>query len=296
MASLADHLGLPCNLLRSVLRSLAEQGLIKRDEIAPDSSISDEPGWTATSVGLKASTSGQMEQLSYERRAFTFVGQLNDLASLRYLQIDGKDLATPGGEPTVNPVPAQARAYFETLARCIQQPEDWKQRHGFPSEVSGILLPEDSRPQEWPSGPVPAAWRRVLVARREYLFVLLMLVADRLIGFAAQPGKWILHAGHPCLDLSDDAAREVFPGLTEVAPTEKWGHAWQNWGKSRNLPADELQSCELLPSGSTLLVRGPLSLIDRIRQVHPDALKGETWIMGGDELLRPCARLEIQPD
>jgi hypothetical protein len=294
MASLADHLGLPCHLLQSVLRSLAEQGLIKRDGIAPDSSISDEPGWTATSIGLKASTSGQVEQSSYDRRAFTFVGRLNDLASLRYLQIDGKNLATLGDEPTVNPVPAQAKAYFETLARCIQQPEDWKQRHGFPGEVSGILLPEDSRPQESPSGPVPPAWRRVLVARREYLFVLLLSVAERLIGFAAQPEKWILQVSHPCINLSEQTAREVFPDMMEVSSPQQWRGAWQSWGQSRGLPIDELQSCELLPSGSTLLVRGPLSLIDRIRQVHPDALKSETWIMGSDELLRPCARLVIQ--
>jgi hypothetical protein len=168
------------------------------------------------------------------------------------------------------------------LRACVEQPAEWKQRHGFPAEVR--------------TAPEPAeAWQQVIIDRPEQLLVLFVLSGEGqepLLGLAVQLPGWQLQTDRPVLMLGP-GWRESLPELAEDPRLELWREAWRGWCQPRGLPAGEIEACILERRGITLVVRAPRPLAERLRAGRSEVLKGETWLLAGDEQTRCAAVVEL---
>jgi hypothetical protein len=168
---------------------------------------------------------------------------------------------------------------------CLEQPEAWKERYGFPRDLIRLL------------GFQPDQWRRVILDRPEHLAALLVLSGDgpgRLAGYAVRPESWVLHSGTPAFALADgwDA---VFPDLV-AEPPGLWEQAWRAWCQPRALPAGEVEACTARRDGHLVRVQAPAKLFERLKAARSDAVKGEAWLVAGSGAIRPVALVELVAD
>jgi hypothetical protein len=87
--------------------------------------------------------------------------------------------------------------------------------------------------------------------------------------------------------------QEVFPDLPAGLLAESWQQAWRTWCQPRGLMGLGIETCPVEPEGHRLRVVAPPRLMERLHATRSDALKGEAWILGGGERLRPAALLDI---
>ncbi|MBL8796843.1 MAG: hypothetical protein JNM56_23280 [Planctomycetia bacterium] len=265
LSALDRRLHLGPQALRPVLNQLCQDGLAQADAA----------GWSPTPLGRRAAEQGDYVRPARARRAFHFRAAPDGTAHFLHLE-------APAAVPWTPP----ADWHFEpaTLARCLEQPADWKRRHAFPLEVEQLLGPEPAAP----------AWQRVIVDRPERQPVLLLLDAagDRLLGFAVKAETWSLHADRPLFDL-EAGGRDVFPDLGPPPTEDDWRQAWREWCQPRGLAALTDDAHRLEPSGPTLQVAVTPRLLERLRAIRSDALRDEAWLLVGDGPLRPAAQLKI---
>jgi hypothetical protein len=270
------HLG--AQVVRQLLRGLERIGLAR--SLPPDA-------WTLTDLGRGALEQGAFPRPVEERRTFSFVEPENPSPPPHFLNVGpAAGVPCPPGE--------EGRFARELLDECLRRPAEWKQRHGFPTDVEEVLdvstpLPENTPPLEM--------WQRVVVDRPERFPAALVLTGgpadgERLQGFAVRPEGWLLQASKPAFELDGDWA-EVFPDLVRDPAADVWRPAWRAWCQPRGLPASEVEACSVELHDCRLRVLAPPRLVDRLRAARSDVFKGEAWVLAGTGRLRQAAVLEL---
>jgi hypothetical protein len=264
IARLAASLGLtPAFIFRS-LADLKDEGFV----------FCEHDAWVAAPSAQAALDRGQVELVRLERRVFAFLAPFEGSAA-RFVQLitePGDAVATPAPD-----IPFDPRA----LLSCFERSAEWKRTHGFPLDAS---LPTEG-----------AEWRRVIVDLAERV-VLAVIRSEAVDGdemaFWVEPAGWRLESRRPAFRL-DEPERQDAPVLVSETPSDHWRRAWHDWCHPRNLPAVEVDRCSVKVVGHRLIVQSSRRLIDRLRLLRSDALKGEAWILAGDGLARQAALLEI---
>jgi hypothetical protein len=293
----AVHLG--SSTLRQILRGLEKQNLVATSlASSPRASDGLTEGWTLTPSGRSAAERGSYPISLRERRVFYFVRAGTELMEFHFLNFAEPD----GASSAALPIDESLEFHPELLIACVHQTPAWKTRHGFPLDVTEVL-PLPGQPSGAASGLASvdksgwsSLWQRVILDRPCYLFVVLLLgqvSLDRLTAFAVKPEGWKLHGTDPCFALGAAVWPELFPVLATATPLEVWRQAWRGWCQPRNLPAQETDACELEHVGARLRVRMSKRLVERLRAIRSDALKGEAWILAGEGPLRPAALIEV---
>ena len=150
-AELEGRLNLGRQYLGRLLGDLASAGLAEADPAGR---------WRVTGAGRAIVEGSESRHTAYERRAFHF----RDSPPGEFVPLDGAGCSAVSPPPGWSFDPAALRC-------CIDQPPDWKRRHGFPAEVRALLTPDQpERPGE------PPAWQRVVLARAEHLVLALAVV------------------------------------------------------------------------------------------------------------------------
>jgi hypothetical protein len=266
------HLGRA--LLRQVVAQLEAEQLVAPCEGG---------AWSLTGEGQKALVQGDYQREVNERRVFDFAEPQRPDGPPVFLRLQ-RDLV-------FEPWFAVGDWHFDArvLEEVARRPDAWKERHGFPTDVREILLPQTNAVEAPP-------WQRILLDRPAHLIAVLILVPaadghEQLQAFAVRRDGWELDSREPVFTLPDGKAL-VADFVTE--PTaDDWRQAWRAWCQPRSLPAAEVEACALEPSGWRLRVLANSRLIDRLRSARSDALKGEAWVLAGTGRLRPAARLEL---
>lgn len=294
-SAVAERLQLGPQLVRQVLQRLAGEGLAR---------VNGGGHWRPTSLGRDAATQGDYPGLDHERRRFVFVESgrpdrpphflsLNDAGCSPWLT--GDDWRFDAG----------------LLHACVRKPLEWKQRHGFPLDVEGIVSAgcegAAPAPEEEPEAgtvlPLPRSlcrppdWQRVVVDRPQCLLAALVRVpaeggGDCLVGLPVRADNWVMQADSPAFCLGAEW-REVFAELEEEPSDEAWRLAWRAWCQPRRLPPAEVDACVLERQGHRLLLRTTKRFIDRLRAARSDVLRGEAWVLAGSDRIRPAALLEL---
>ena len=208
-----------------------------------------------------------------ERRVFTFV--------------EGEDAGRPPLFAALHgpaaPLAPGAGWRFDAsaLETCIRRPDEWKTRHGFPTDVDALLAPPT------PQSRTPADWRRLILDRPEQ--ILLVFVKEegpdaRRLGFAVRPEDWVLQTQAPALTLGT-GAEELAPDADEPTP-EAWREAWREWGRQRGLPDADV--CRIESAEDRVRVFAPRTLTERLGGERTDA-----WLLAGTGRTRVAAPLEI---
>ncbi len=239
--------------------------------------------WSLTDEGCRAQGENHFVRTERRRRVIYFVEDRPAGARAQqpphFLNVNapGAGPLAPGEEWRFDPA---------VLEGALRQPDEWKRRHEFPADLRRLLAPE----------PADAGdqWNRVILDRPEHLAVLLVLAGEgpgRLLGFAVRSGGWVLPAVRPAFELGP--WQEVFPDLAEEPAAELWQQAWRAWCQPRNLPANEVEACQLRREGHVLRVQAPAKLVERLRAARSDAVKGEAWLLAGAGPIRPATVVEL---
>jgi hypothetical protein len=288
-----SHLRLGIQLTGRILRRLATDGLVQLAE----------NGWTLTHSGKRMLAGETILEAASERRSFYFIAN----APHRSPQF----LSLPPGVATPCPAPDLVEMDVSALVNCVDQPMDWKVRHGFPLDVVGVLQPGKESPpihspenadssSNAPSQPHAAErllppWQRVAVVHPEsvILFVASIPSADGggLIGFAVQQKGWVLQGREPIH--FPEGWREAIPRLAEPISAQGWRQAWRSWARSAGLSSAQSADCHLECQGHHLVTTVPSAVFGRLRAARSEALKGEVWILAGDDRVRQAAQLQI---
>jgi hypothetical protein len=242
--------------------------------------------WRLTEPGRQAQRNGAFPQPAQERSAFYFVDSQRPELPPRFVH-----LATVA----TTPWPAQDGWKFDTscLTQCVQQPLEWKRRHGFPSDVEEVLMPAPGNAAD--SGS--AAWQRIVLDQPERLLAVLVQApgqagGNRLLGFAVHPKGWALNAAVPTFD-SPLGLADLFADHDAEPPPERWRQAWLAWGQHNNLTAAELDAGNVERRDHRLRVNTSRAVLERLRAAKSEALRGEAWVLAGEERVRVAAQLEI---
>jgi DNA-binding MarR family transcriptional regulator len=214
-----------------------------------------------TESGRQAAAQGEYPRAQQQRRPFYFWhASWCEPARSRYVALANVDkqpwLAAPEIPCAVDPLEA-----------CLSQPAEWKRRHGFPQEVRKLLT--------------SSGWEQVVLAAPLRLFAAVVRTAAlQLVAVAVQPRNWELQAGHPVLLVPDE---DWMPAATD----QEWRQSFVDWCRERQIAEEEASACTLTWQDERLLVLGPMAVEERLRLA-----KGEAWVLAGDGLVRPAARLE----
>jgi hypothetical protein len=268
---LQQRLALPLPAIRRLLDALAAGQLVQ----------SGPAGWGLTERGRQLLHEGIQRTLLRERAVFPFVERLGP---------QGERQAPPHFFPAREAASADWQAENGTrfdpalLRACVAQPEDWKRRFDFPTEVHALVEPH------------AGDWQPVLVDRTERPLVALACCAagagaDRLQGFAGEVNGWRLDA-EPMLDLPAETCA-LLPELCPRPTDEDWRQAWLSWCRQRNLPAHEAEHSRLRRMDHRLEVEAPPRLVERLRLAKSDIFRDDAWVLAGDGYLRQAARLHL---
>jgi hypothetical protein len=277
LQSLDERLHLGRQVVLQSLRGLEAEGLVER---SPPS------GWQLTSRGQQGLTHRAYPALVLERRAFSFLERLEDNGSRR-LPPHFVNLREWPGVPWA----ADTDHPFDVnlLLACPKQADAWKQTYGFPSDVEALAVPGAAL--EGAAG-IPD-WQRVVLDRPERLLAAVIVTAEEppcLQIFAARQEGWTLHADEALATVERDWL-ELLPVLADF-PMTAWQQAWRAWGQQRGLPAAAAENCRLIIESECLKVESE-PLLEHLRGTRHEVLKGDTWLLAGEGLLRPAARIVV---
>jgi hypothetical protein len=261
-----------------MFQSLARDGLIQRGE---------DGNWRPTPAGVRALAEGRYERAQEKRRAFAFLAPLGGGPAHFVNILEAPDVAGafPAFESGFDPAEYHA---------CFAQKAEWKRRHGFPESVTATPPFFDGIEE---SASQASDWRRVIVDHASRAVLALAQTADAegtkgMLGFWIDPRGWILHSTRPAVRWRD-GWQEVIPRLRDEIPLEAWRKSWKEWCSSRGLPVADVERCSMIARDHRLIVHASRRLIERLKALRSDALKGEAWLLVGDGAVRRAALLEV---
>ncbi len=273
-----DALSLKPSFLAGMLQGLARDGLIL---------LGEDGTWKPTPAGERALAEGRYEQAQEKRRVLAFLTALDGGTPhfVNLLESPEAAGAIPAVEPAFDPA-----AYYA----CFTQTLEWKRRHGFPENLTAT--PSFSGGTE-PTSSAPSDWRRVLVDHASQAVLALVQTVDArgmtgMLGFWIDPRGWVLHCARPAVRWRD-GWRQVFPALRDEIPAEAWRKTWHEWCHPRGLPVADVERCSLIAPDHRLIVYASRRLIERLKALRSDALKGEAWLLAGEGAVRRSALLEV---
>ena len=270
------HVGLP--VLRQALRHLKSSGLVEADAANV---------WNPTALGQAARLVGHYVAFGRERRTFYF--HRSQAASPQFL-----NLVNPATVPW--PTGDDWKVDSNVLQKCILRSSEWKRTHGFPLDIEEVIV--DSEPTAV-SEPESAIRQGVICHQPECLAVVLLKARteprmEHLVGFEFDPNGWKLNSAKAVLDLLL-AEPDLYCELTPEPPAEQWRHVWMEWGKANGLTQGETANCALEVRNHRLQVYAPRSVLDKLRAMRNEVLRGRIWVLAGNDLIRTAALLDIGP-
>jgi hypothetical protein len=295
---LNDSLHLGRQVVRRVLEGLQAEGLV---ESAPHGT------WLVSPLGRQALETRHIPHPRLMRRTFHFVDHQSGTGAGDRLWPHFLALHNSSGIPWP---PADGLTFdVRVLEACLRQPPEWKQKHGFPLDVQEILglSAEGGKGAVGTGGTdpgIPAAgplavppWQAVILDRPEWVLAVILVAAGpngipQLVGLPVRQDGWVLQAASPLFTLAGDW-QEVFPELGEEPTPEAWRQAWRTWCEQRTLSAAEADACGLERRGERLRVAAPPSMVERLRAMRSDVLKGETWLLAGEGQIRAAVLVEL---
>jgi hypothetical protein len=170
------------------------------------------------------------------------------------------------------------------LQACAERPDDWKRRHGFPSDVESVVTFRTGELR------VPV-WERVILDAAEELPVLVAMISggdngvgEHLLGYVIHPRIGL--AATPVFSLGPGWP-EVFPEVAAGQPQAAWRDTWRRWCRGHQIADEDAERVEIVASDTSVRVSGAASLIEPLRPAT------ETWLVAGEGDLRQAARLEM---
>jgi hypothetical protein len=263
-AAALDHLRVDRDVLARWLHELSADGLIEPDGEG-----------RLTEQGRQALDSGAYTASVEERRVFTFLDEGDPIRPLLFVPFQGRAVA-------LAPPPGW-RFDATILEECAGRSQEWKTRHGFPTDVEAVLGPTA------PDTEAATNWRRVILDRPEQILIVFIPLDDatrpRRLGFAVRADDWVLQTDAPALSLDEDD-RKALPAMGAEPSPEAWREAWRVWCQRRGL--SDADACRIE------------ALEDRVRVVAPRGLastlggdRNEAWLLAGAGRTRGAAPKEI---
>jgi hypothetical protein len=270
-------------MLRQLLVGLQADGLTTQ---GPDAA------WQLTELGRAADSNGEYPRSTHERRAFHFLQHNQSNSSPTFVHL---------ANASAVPWPAAEGWAFDhsLLKKCLHRPAEWKQRHGFPQDVEEIVDAREASPTSGSveRGGATPEWQRVILDHPEQLMACFVTAPnyrgeERLIGFPVQQQGWKLNSGTRIVDLAGKW-QEDFPDLASDPPVEIWRQALSTWGQAHGVTAGEAAACPVERRQWRLRVTLAPSVLDRLKASKSEAIKGESWLLAGDDRYRAAACLEF---
>jgi hypothetical protein len=232
-------------------------------------------GWQVTPAGHAAVSSASYKQAVRCRRPFWFIDNA---------VCDRPLLFVLPQRPLEATVPPERWAFpANALAACIQQPLEWKERHGFPTDVRAVV----------DLAAAPGDWRAVMIDRAErFLGLVVATVEGSMTAFSVRPEAWGLEREPPAFTLAA-GWQDVLPDLASEPAPEAWRQAWLAWCQQRGVTPADAEFCVLERDGQRLMVRAPKKLGERLRAARGEPLKNEAWLTAGDGRFRTAAQIEL---
>jgi hypothetical protein len=257
-----DSLRVDRDVLTRLLQELATEGLIEPDGEG-----------RLTERGRHSLDAGAYMAAVEERRVFTFLEEGDPKRPLLFIPLQERAVA-------LVPPPGW-RFDAATLEESVGRSQEWKMRHGFPTDVEAVLQPA--------AAPTATGWRRVILDRPEQLLMAFVVSGEparpQRLGFAVRADDWVLQTDAPALSLDEDD-QESLPALGAEPSAEAWREAWRVWCQRRGL--SDADACRIE------------SLEDRVRVIAPRGLastlggdRNEAWLLAGAGRMRVAAPMEI---
>jgi hypothetical protein len=271
--NLSLPLGVP--VIRQVLRQLINDNLVEADAANT---------WRPTPLGHEARLQRKYAFPAYQRRNLYF--HHHEAAPLYMNLINPPTVPWPAGE---------AWKFDRNLVQeCISRPIEWKRDHGFPLDIEELIADSEG---SLAAGSNPENGHRGIEYQPEYLSVVLLKAKtasrkDHLLGFAFSPTGWTMNVTKPVLDWplpKPDSFSELIP----QPETEQWRQVWTEWGKENRLSDTEIADCTLELRDFRLKVLAPRSLLDKLRALRNEVLRGEVWLLTGTDHIRAAGLLDI---
>jgi hypothetical protein len=257
---MARRLGLTAPVLRGLLADLRDADFARHNA---------DGVWHPTPAGSAAAAAGTFTDVDLARESFCFAAD-----SLMFLPL------TATGTPVETDAPP---GLLDAIGDCATRPAEWKQSHGFPTDVTAVL----DATAETNDAP---RWQRVPVCQAErVLLAIVELRGGSVLGFTVTPENWML-TPEPALRL---ATADALPGLTEP-PVETWRQAWREWCQPvRSASPDDVASATLERNAHHLRVRVAPRLLEKLKVSRPEAFRGDGWMLAGDGPVRAAAEVEL---
>ena len=252
------------------LRELSADGLVETAGGA----------WRLTELGRSVLDSGAYTASTEERRVFTFTEEDEPDRVAAFLPLQGPAIALAA--------PPGWRFDPAALEACVGRSEQWKTRHGFPTDVTAVVAP--------PGPEVRAAdWRRVMLDRPAQILLVCIPSEDApaaWLGFAVRAEDWALQTASPALTLPrEEGQGEALPDLAVEPSPEAWGEAWRRWRQGRGLSDADAAACRVEPLTDRVRVVAPRGLVERL-----GGDRNEAWLLAGAGRIRVAAPMEIREE
>ncbi|HZU36852.1 MAG TPA: hypothetical protein VFA18_13115 [Gemmataceae bacterium] len=271
---LDQRLSLDAQLLHRILQDLTQRGLAQ---------AAGPMRWTLTDLGRQTLQAEVAVEHHDERRLFHFLNRGERAPCFVNLGDHAGQTCAAGDEWRFDPA---------ALVACTQQSAAWKRQHGFPWDIEAILLPTPSGSND----PAGADWQRVIVDQPERLCTALIeaqsVEGPALLGFEVRPERWSLQPAAPVFTLLGPW-QEALPELARGLPSTAWQQAWREWCELHGLGGTEAEACPLEHHGQRLRIHVPSTLMNRLRSMRSEALRGDAWLLAGEGPIRPAAQIEV---
>lgn len=221
-----------------------------------------------TPAGAAALASGSYHWRHRSRRAFAFLPPAPS-QDLGFIPIP------PDAPIKLRPGLVDANDLRRRLQTCLQRDDDWKRRHGFPTEILGLC--EQAVPV-WEAG--------VLACKVEVCFLLAAGSQWRL--YTADPALGLLVPPLPIMTQSRlEDFRVLFgPHLPQPLLSSDWQRAWERGCRANRWPVGKAVRSPRFGQEIQLRIE-----LDRQAKIPEE----ELWLLAGHGPWHAAARLHFQP-
>jgi hypothetical protein len=250
------YLGLGLSFVGLMLEDLRRQDLVER---------AGSHGWQLTASGARAQAGASVEHACATRCSFYFLARVGS-SDPEFVPLP-RGVAVPVAEPESGWIFAP-----ETLVRCIDRDNSWKETRGFPLDILGVQR--------------GASFQELILDRAEALRVAITqdAVAQQLI--ALDPHwRQLPRPLLPTTSLDFTVGTEV--GLQDNTSALS---AWRAWARRRGVTDREAAACGVRIDGTVLHLAATDAVRRNLRRLSLDE---EGWLLLGEGLLRRAVRISM---